>query len=273
MRKQLFAKGGFVAIFVALAVCVAPAVASASAKSEKKQNAAIKKNAKNIKKAAGALTTLAKSVKGIDDRLKTIEGAAPTLIENLTKVGAGLTALKDATTAGFDKVSTSLKSTEYGIGQLIVLEPAPNPQEGSFVETPDIPDAVQQAQTTQQFVAQNTGNLAVSYGVRSGESDGTGAALPAAFCKVTVTNEGGTTETTAPNAGLGGVPFQPVNDKSTLTSTIPANAGFPFGLKTTAPDDDKVTTFVSAVAVTAGDTYTVGLACVDTSADANDPSA
>ena len=172
-----------------------------------------------------------------------------------------------------NKLKTLATSTEYGFGQVIVLQPAATPQPGSFVETPDIPDTVQQAQAEQQFVAQHTGNLAVAYGVRSAESDGTGSGNPAALCKVTVTNAAGTTQTTAANPALGGLPFQPVNNKSALTSTDPANAGFPFGLKTSGADADQTTTFVSTVPVAAGQTYTVGMACVDTSPDANDPSA
>lgn len=276
---------------VSVGLMLVPAVdAMASKKSEKKQNAAIvkvaKATAKVTKKVATlstsvtnqgtAIVTLTTTIGGIDTRLKAIEAAAPQIIDGLTQLKDAATLLKtglETAGAGLNSLKTLATSTEYGIGQVVVLEPAPNAQEGSFVETPDIPDAVQQAQTTQQFLAQQTGNLAVAYGVRSAESDGTGASLPAALCKVTVTNEGGVTETTAPNTGIGGLPFQPVNDKSTLTSTIPANAGFPFGLKTTAPDDDKTTTFVSTVPVTAGDTYTVGLSCVDTSPDATDPSA
>jgi hypothetical protein len=68
-------------------------------------------------------------------------------------------------------------------------------------------------------------------------------------------------------------PFQPVDNKSALTSTDPANAGFPFGLKTNGADADLTTNFVSSINVTAGDTYTVGMACVDTSPHATDPSA
>jgi X-X-X-Leu-X-X-Gly heptad repeat protein len=205
----------------------------------------------------------------LDSRLKVIEGAAPQILDALTKLKDGLTQAAD----GLTKLKTLATSTEYGFGQLIVLTPGPQAEAGSFVETPDIPDAVQQAQTEQQFVAQHSGNLAVSYGVRSAESDGTGSSNPAALCKVTVTNQGGTTQTTAANPSLGGLPFQPVNNKSALTSTDPANAGFPFGLKTNGPDADQTTTFVSTVPVAAGATYTVGLSCVDTSPDPNDPSA
>lgn len=154
-----------------------------------------------------------------------------------------------------------------------MLEPAANPQEGSFIVTPDIPDAVQQAMTTQQFIAQQSGDLLVSYGVRSNESDGTGSSNPAALCRVTVNNETGETGGTGPNASLGGLPFQPVNTKSALTSTDPANAGFPFGLKTSGADADSTTVLPTTVTVTAGQPYTVGLSCVDTSASSSDPSA
>ncbi|HEY0632857.1 MAG TPA: hypothetical protein VGC98_12440 [Thermoleophilaceae bacterium] len=207
----------------------------------------------------------------IDTRLKGIEAAAPVILDALTKLKDGLTQVG----AGLTSLKTLATSTEYGIGQLIVVVggTTPTPQAGSFVETPDIPDSVQQAQTEQQFVAQHAGNLAVAYGVRSAESDGTGSSNPAAFCKVTVTNEAGATQTTAANPSLGGLPFQPVNNKSALTSTDPANAGFPFGLKSSGADADQTTTFVSTVAVAVGDTYTVGLSCVDTSPDAKDPSA
>lgn len=239
-----------------------------------------------------AIETLLALSRGNRDGLAFLSAAAPQLINGLvalrdgtlqlktileTQVQPALIRLRDEVGPGLIKLGDFIAAPEYGIGQVIVLEPGPtpNPQEGSFVETPDLPDTVQQAQTTQQFLAQQAGNLAVAYGVRSGENDGTGAANPAAVCKVTVTNEAGATETTAPNGALGGLPFQPVNTKSALTSTTPANAGFPFGLKTnnSAGDADVTTTFVSAVPVAAGDTYTVGLACVDTSPDAADPKA
>jgi X-X-X-Leu-X-X-Gly heptad repeat protein len=281
MNRKSLRVGLCAALLAALAMCAVPAVSMATGTGvDHRQNKRLTRHGTAIKKLGGAVGTVVATVKQIDGRLKTIEGAAPQIIDGLTqlkdaatKLKDGLTQLKDATTAGFGKVTTTFKSTEYGIAQVIVLEPAPNAQEGSFVETPDIPDAVQQAQSTQQFLAQQTGNLAVAYGVRSGESDGTGAALPAAYCKVTVTNEAGATQTTAGNATFGGLPFQPVNDKSALTSTDPANAGFPFGLKTSGADADHTTTLVTTVPVTAGDTYTVGLACVDTTADATDPTA
>jgi hypothetical protein len=261
------------ALLAALALCVVPALASASAKSEKRQNTAIKRGAKAIKKTAGAVTTLAKGVKGIDDRLKTIEGAAPQIIDGLGALKDGLTQLKtglETAGAGLNKLKTLASSTEYGFGQVIVISAGPvaHPQVGSFVVTPDIPDAVQQAQTTQQFVnGPDVGNVLVRWGVRSGESDGDGTTA-AANCRITVTNAGGTTEV---NGGT--PPFAPALTKSSLTSTVPANAGFPFGLKTAAPDADVTQDFATTVPVAAGATYTVGMSCVDITPNADDPSA
>jgi X-X-X-Leu-X-X-Gly heptad repeat protein len=230
------------------------------------------------------LADLGTAVSGIDTRVKTIEAGVPQVLDGLTKLAAAAQQLKDGLTtvgaglqqaaAGLTSLKTLATSQEYGFGQLLTSTGGPPTAEaGSFVETPDIPDAVQQAQTTQQFVAQNNGVLIVLYGVRSNESDGTGAGNPAASCKVTVTNKAGTTQTTAANPSFGGLPFQPVPNKSAMTSTDPANAGFPFGLKQSGADADQTVTFASTVAVTAGDTYTVGLSCVDTSPSTTDPSA
>jgi hypothetical protein len=262
---------------VSLSVASSAGAYSAGEKrAEGKQNTRIKSALKGVNGLKAVDVTQAQSLvdlrtlaESTDARLKVIEGAAPQIISGLDQLKTGLTKAGEGLTA----LQALAGATEYGIGQVVVLEPAPNPQEGSFVETPDVPDAVQQAQTSQEFLAQQAGNLAVAYGVRSGEADGTGSGDPAAVCKVTVTNEGGTTQTTAANPSLGGLPFQPVNTKSALTSTDPANAGFPFGLKSSGADADQTTTFVSTVPVAAGETYTVGLSCVDTTPSSSDPKA
>jgi X-X-X-Leu-X-X-Gly heptad repeat protein len=282
MRSKSSRAGIVAALLAVCALCALPALASAASRTDTGQNQRLANHAKSIKKLAGAITALTGGAKSLDGRLKTIEGAAPQIIDGLgqlkdaaTQLKDGLTTLKDATTAGFDKVTTSFKSTEYGFGQLLVISAGPtvNAEGGSFIVTPDIPDAVQQAQTSQQFVAQHTGTVSVAYGVRSGESDGTGASNPAAVCRVWVMNEADDLGQTATNAALGGVPFQPVDTKSPLTSTDGANAGFPFGLKSSGADADVTTTLNTSVAVTAGDTIRAGMSCVDTSPDANDPSA
>src|SRR3954447_22412074 len=167
MKRKSFRAAMVAALLAVVAMCAVPAFASAATRTDRSQNERIARHAKSIKKIAAVLTLL--SGKGLDGRLKVIEDAAPQIIDGLTQLKDGLTQLEDGLTQagdGLTKLKTLASSTEYGIGQLIVLEPAPNPQEGSFIETPDIPDAVQQAQATQQFVAQQTGALAVSYGVR-----------------------------------------------------------------------------------------------------------
>jgi hypothetical protein len=279
----------------ALAADASTARTKAQQRTDRKQNQRITRVVRSVARVAanvaGVTTTVGEHTKsladlqtlanGIDGRLKLIEAAAPQIIDGLTKLQQAALDLKaglETAGAGLNSLKTLATSQEYGIGQAIILVGAtPTPQAGSFVETPDIPDTVQQAQTSQRFKAGHIGTLIVQYAVRSNENDGTGAALPAALCKVTVTNELGVTESTAPNPAIGGLPFQPVPDKSAMTSTIPANAGFPFGLKTTAPDQDKTVTLATAVPVdntnAANDTYEVEMACVDTSPDAANPAA
>jgi hypothetical protein len=134
-------------------------------------------------------------------------------------------------------------------------------------------------------VANITGPIAVWVGVRSAESDGTGD-VPAAHCRVTVV-AGANSTTSTPNAALGGAPFYPIDAKSTQTSTAPANAGFPFGEKTSGADADNLTYLTDTeqpggnaeaptgtpATVSAGQPYTVSLSCVDLSPDATNPSA
>lgn len=275
-----------------LVVAIPASAAKKGSKTDRAQNKAlkaygkaIKKNAKSIRGQSKSVKTLNNSAKSLNSSIKSLKEIAdradkssaaitagvPTIVKGLTDLKTGLLAAG----AGLTQLKTLATSQEYGIAQMIVLEggTTPNPQEGSFLETPDIPDTVQQGMTTQQFVAQQAGTLIVAYGVRSNEKDGTGASDPAAACKVTVTDEEGGTETTAPNAALGGVPFQFVNTKSSLTSTVAGNEGFPFGLKTVAPDADVTQNLTTALPVVAGETYTVGMSCVDTTPSPTDPGA
>jgi hypothetical protein len=223
----------------------------------------------------GQLNTVLAAVPQVLDALTQLRDGSLALKKGLEDAGAAIKTLADATTAGFTRVSTFLGATEYGIAQVsVVTAPGPPPtiapQVGAFLTTPNIPDDVQQAQTEQTFRAEDTGAVLISYGVRSGESDGTGATLPAANCRITVTNEAGETES------IGGAPpFAPVNTKSALTSTTPQNAGFPFGPKTnnTNNDADVLTNAPTSIIVQDGDSYTVSMACVDITPNKDDPSA
>jgi hypothetical protein len=155
-----------------------------------------------------------------------------------------------------------------------------NPEPGAFVVTPDIPDAVQQAQVTNQFIASQAGAITLRVGIRSAESDGTSGADPAASCRVTILQEGAApnARTSLPNPDLGGAPFWQIQNKSPQTSTDPAQAGFPFGLISTDQTAD-LTTGANSTApagspsATAGLPFTVSLSCVDTTPSTTDPSA
>jgi hypothetical protein len=155
-----------------------------------------------------------------------------------------------------------------------------NPEPGAFVVTPDIPDAMQQAQVTNQFIASQAGAITLRVGIRSAESDGTSGADPAASCRVTILQEGAApnARTSLPNPDLGGAPFWQIQNKSPQTSTDPAQAGFPFGLISTDQTAD-LTTGANSTApagspsATAGLPFTVSLSCVDTTPSTTDPSA
>jgi hypothetical protein len=292
MKDRTLARSGGVAILVAAAICLVPsgamakgdAHAAAKKNHEAQQDFNIRRNTRTnnhqrtlINKATNAVAAAVDELATQSGRIKHFEDIEPTLLAALTALQNGLTTVGNGLTTvgnGLVSLKTLATSTEYGFGQLVVLVGAtPTPEAGSFIETPNVPDDVQQAQTVQAFTAQHTGTLIVSYGVRSTESDGTGAANPAAVCRVWVRNEANDLGQTAANAALGGLPFQPVNTKSTPTSTDPANAGFPFGLKTTGADADVTQNLATSVAVTAGDTYEAGMSCVDTTPSADDPSA
>jgi hypothetical protein len=258
-------------------------------KAEKKQNARIKKLSKDLSAAKNKIrefdktfSTQGASLTSIDTRLKTIEGAAPALIDGLGKLKTGL----ETAGAGLTSLKTLATSQEYGVAQVFI---GATPLAGAFLTTPDIPDAVHQAQTMGTFLATGAGAITVRVAVRSAESDGTGSSLPAAHCRVTATGSGGSTTTSKPNTGLGGAPFWAINTKSALTSTDPANAGFPFGPKTSGADADNLVDLTDtsgsgnavapggpgteAASSGPGQAITVQLSCVDTSPSTTDPSA
>lgn len=279
------------AAMVVLALAVGVPTAAAGPKLDKKQNKAIKKQnrtnkkqGKAIKRGNKAVSNIRKAAKATDEAIAALKivaergdknatgilALAPSIVKGLTDLQTGLVAAG----AGLNSLKTLAGSTEYGFGQVIVVQAGPTfvPQVGAFVVTPNIPDDAQQAQTEQTFEADDTGTLLVQYGVRSNETDGDGT-VPAALCKVTVINQSNAHQSTADNAAIGNLPFQPVLTKSTVTSTVVGNEGFPFGLKTVAPDADVTQNLATAIPVTAGEVYTVDMSCVDTSPSATDPSA
>jgi hypothetical protein len=241
--------------------------------SEKRQNARTSKLAKDLTAAKKSMVDLGTKIDGVDGRLKAIEGAAPQIVKGLGDLRDASLALK----AGLEGLKSLATSTEYGVGQVFI---GGNPEGGAFIVTPDIPDAVQQAQSTAQFIAQQSGAITVRVGIRSAESDGTGGDNPAAACRVTIVQEGAApnARTSLPNPDLGGAPFWQIQNKSPQTSTDPAQAGFPFGLIATDQTTDLTsgansTAPAGSPSATAGTPFTVTLSCVDTSPSAADPTA
>ena len=135
----------------------------AATPTDKKQNTRIVKLSKDLtalKKTAltlsGTLATKA-SLTAVDNRLKAIEGAAPQIVSGLTALKDGLTKAADGLTS-LQKLATS---TEYGVAQVFI---GATPLSGAFLVTGDIPDAVQQAQTSGSFLATGAGVIHVQVG-------------------------------------------------------------------------------------------------------------
>ena len=247
--ERMYRSFGLIRVLAAVAVltlAVGVPTASAATKTDKTQTKTIKKHSTQIKRGANAVKKINRAAKTTRDAIAalkliadradknaaTILGGAPSILDGLNQLkaglvaaGAGLNALKDgleAAGAGLNSLKTLATSTEYGIGQVFV---AGSPAAGAFVVTPDIPDAVQQAQTTQTFVPSAPGVVTVLVAVRSAESDGDGT-IAAAHCRVTVAT-GGNSTTSIPNAALGGAPFYEIVDKSPPNQHRPGRGRVP----------------------------------------------
>ena len=228
--------------------------------------------------------------KSIDDKINGIVAVVTPVLQQLGEgslaLKAGLEQLAAATTAGFDEVKAGfdeveagfgeveaaltdigdfLGATEYGFAQVLVADPTPGAESGSFVVTPNIPDDVQQAQSHQVFIAQASGALVVAYGIRSNEND---VDDTPGHCRVYVRNEANDMAQTTGEPEFGGLPFAEVEEGGPVTNETETT--FPFGPVSTDNTDN---TLVTSVMVTAGDSYEVGLSCLDTTADADDPNA
>jgi hypothetical protein len=119
-------------------------------------------------KSLADLQTLAN---GIDGRLKFIEGAAPAIVQ-------GLTDLKNATTAGFTKVTETFRAVEYGSAGVY----AGTTQIGPFINSPDIPDDGNGASAIGSIPAPGLAAstpLVLRATIRSNEADGAATGDPA----------------------------------------------------------------------------------------------
>ncbi|HYI37430.1 MAG TPA: hypothetical protein VEX39_12525 [Thermoleophilaceae bacterium] len=294
------------ALAAVAALCMVIAVPTASAakrsKTDKAQNKALKSYGKAIKKqraaqrrhaaslkkqnaAVNTLTNSAKSLNGALNDLKTIADRAdktaagitagvPAIVKGLTDLRTGLLAAG----AGLTSLRTLATSTEYGIGQVYIAGAA---APTAFVETPNIPDEAQQAQTSQRFIAGTAGAVTVRVGVRSNESDGVQGGAAAAHCRVTVNDGTNTGTSTAPqnpvDSVVGAAPFYAIPLKSPQTSTTETSFGFGQISTDNVVDLSQAgvnsTNVPGAPTVAIGQSYEVSLSCIDATPSATDPSA
>jgi hypothetical protein len=261
VRRQLIAAAVTAS---SLALVAAPTAGAAKlSKHEKSQTTAIKKAQKTAtsagkaaKKAGTSATSAGKAAAAGAAAAKTADAKAvaaqggvnavlaqvPSVIDGLTKLAAGLTQAGD----GLTKIGNALAAQEYGVVKVQVDgQDAP----GAILTSSDIPDDSNQAivsGTVVVPVAQGATNVPVTLlaGVRSGESDGTGAGDPVAsagLVSMTVTgvtaagvsagggNPGLTAVplTSAPNAALGGAPVYPIPNKAPRVDSTPNPFSFP----------------------------------------------
>jgi hypothetical protein len=159
----------------------ASAFTKAEKKHEKKQNAAIgkasKAAARALNRTAALTTTVGQQTKsladlqtlatGIDNRLKFIEGAAPTII-------AGLTELK----ANLEKLGALVQAVEYG--RAGIFASGATVRAGGAVTSADIPDDGNAITTGEDAIVTSDAAGAVTIdlraAIRSNESDGDTAA-------------------------------------------------------------------------------------------------
>ncbi|MDX6729476.1 MAG: hypothetical protein QOK49_4281 [Baekduia sp.] len=250
-----------------LALVAVPAADAATkiSKTDKAQNTAIKKVSKTAKKAgsdakkAGQAATKgiadAKAAAGKADSaqggVNAVLSQVPAVLDGLTKLAAGLTSAGE----GLTKIGNALAAQEYGV---VKVQVGGVDQPGAILDSADIPDDSNAAIVTGTMLvtipagATNT-PITLLAGVRSGESDGTGAADPVASAGIVtmlVTSPAGlplgggnapplaaVPITAAPNAAAGGAPVYPIPSKAPRVDATPNPFSLPsqFAIDLTDP--------------------------------------
>lgn len=197
----------------------------------------------------GLETLASETTKGFD----TVKATLTTLGTGLTQLKAGVETLAAQTQAGFDEVELQtgkfIGGAEYGFAQLY-FDPEGNGFEaddavpGQLVVSSDVPDDTNQSTVTGKLMLRvpdgtTAKPVALKAALRSGEKDGTGAANPAGVAGLmamsgSMIGAPGTTSiaggnpgstalplTSAPNAGLGGLPVYPIADKAARAGANP----------------------------------------------------
>jgi hypothetical protein len=256
----------------ALCLALVPAI-DASARTtrqsaaERKQNRKIAELVVKTVKTAGDVAALTTTVGGIDARLKVIEGAAPQIIDGLTKLKDGLTTAG----AALQKLGDAYQAVEYGRAALFYTNGTA--VAGTAVTSADIPDdgnainVAEDAIVAIPTTAATTINLRAA--IRSAESDGDDAAKTAGqaggFIQVyngqtgaSITCQG----STAPLGIFGTQPGDPIVTPSGTTMLLPLKniPGGNLRTDTTHPDSTSTSLLPAACNIpgaTAGDVYKV----------------
>jgi X-X-X-Leu-X-X-Gly heptad repeat protein len=184
MKRKPYRVALFAALLAALAMCAVPAVSSAATRTDKNQNKRLARQAKSIKKVSNALTQLAGAFtdgsKGLDGRIKTIEDAAPVIVNGLTQLADAAQKLKDGLTqagAGLTKLGDAYQSVEYGRVNVVPGDSDLTVAAGGSGTSADIPDDGNAASIDDDAIivagaGATTETLDLRALIRSAESDG-----------------------------------------------------------------------------------------------------
>jgi hypothetical protein len=249
-----------------IALVATPAADAAKvSKTDKAQNSAIKKQGTAIKKVTKTASSASKSAKaagksaaqGIADAKAAagkadaaagtangILGGIPAVLDGLTKLATGLQQAAD----GLTKLGANAAAQEYGV---VKVQLGTADVGGAILTSSDIPDDSNAAVVTGTMIVgvpANTPSVPIRLlaGVRSGESDGTGADNPVASAGIvamSVASPAGLTVTggnpglpstvpitSAPIGGDGTPPVYPIPNKAPRVDATPNPFSFPTDL-------------------------------------------
>lgn len=234
-----------------IALVATPAADAKISKPERAQNTAIKKASKNATSAGKSAKAAAKvAAKGVADAkaaqggVNGIVAQVPSVLDGLTKLAAGLQQAAD----GLTKLGANAAAQEYGV---VKVQLGTTDAPGAILTSSDIPDDSNAAVVTGTMLVSVPASTTAApvrllAGVRSGESDGTGATDPVASAGIVTMSVGNPTSgltisggntvlpaavpiTSAPN-GVGGPPVYPIPNKAPRVDATPNPFSFPTAL-------------------------------------------
>ncbi|MDX6730510.1 MAG: hypothetical protein QOC54_458, partial [Baekduia sp.] len=232
-----------------IALVATPAADAKISKPERAQNTAIKKASKNATSAGKSAKAAAKvAAKGVADAkaaqggVNGIVAQVPSVLDGLTKLAAGLQQAAD----GLTKLGANAAAQEYGV---VKVQLGSTDVPGAILTSSDIPDDSNAAVVTGTMIVpvpDGATNVPIRLlaGVRSGESDGTGATDPVASAGIVSMSvasfaggavvAGGNAPlpssvgiTSAPNAAASDAPVYPIPNKAPRVDTTPNPFSFP----------------------------------------------